>query len=150
GAMGDVFTDFSSRATDGIAYGASFEGDGVVDRYTLLFKTDLADSLKAAIKPARESEPNASARRVLNLVPTEAREVTVIGVENPVKTLDGIEAVIAARAGAAQSFLLRQFVIGAREAFLGIKEGDRADGAIGDEIANFSLTGDAKDRVWLI
>src|SRR5262249_20229175 len=56
GAMGDVFTDFSSRATDGIAYGASFEGDGVVDRYTLLFKPDLADSLKAAIKPARESE----------------------------------------------------------------------------------------------
>ena len=154
GAMGDVFTDFSSRATDGIAYGAGFEdgpnGLDVVDRYTLLFKPELADALKAAIKPAGQSEPNANMRRVLDLIPTEAKDVTLIGVENPVKALDGIEAVIASRAGAAQSFLLHQFIIGAREAFLGIKENDKVDGAIGDEIANFNLTGESKDRVWLI
>jgi len=101
GAMGDVFTDFSTRATEGIAYGASFEGDGVVDRYTLLFKPDLADALRAAVKPARLNEPNASPRRVLDLIPAEARDVTLIGVENPVKALDGIEAVIASRVGAA-------------------------------------------------
>ena len=150
GAMGDVFTDFSTRATEGIAYGASFEGDGVVDRYTLLFKPDLADALRAAVKPARRNEPNASARRVLDLIPAEARDVTLIGVENPVKALDGIEAVIASRVGAAQSFLLHQFIIGARDIFLGIKESDKTDGVIGDEIANFNLTGESKDRVWLI
>ncbi len=147
GAMGDVFTDFSSRATDGIAYGAGFEGDGVVNRYALLFKPELADSLKAAVKPA---QPNPEARRALDLIPTEAKDVTLIGVENPIKTLDGIEGVISSRAGAAQSFLLHQFVIGAREAFLGIKESDKADGAIGDEIAHFNFTGAAEDRVWLI
>jgi len=150
GAMGDVFTDFSSRATEGIAYGASFEGDGVVDRYTLLFKPDLADALRSAVKPARQNEPNADARRVLDLIPAEARDVTLIGVENPVKALDGIEAVIASRVGAAQSFLLHQFIIGARDIFLGIKESDKTDGVIGDEIANFNLTGESKDRVWLI
>jgi len=150
GAMGDVFTDFSSRVTEGIAYGASFEGDGVVDRYTLLFKPDLADALKAAIKPARQNEPNASARRVLDLIPAEARDVTLIGVENPIKALDGIEAVIASRVGAAQSFLLHQFIIGARDIFLGIKESDKTEGVIGDEIANFNLTGESRDRVWLI
>jgi len=150
GAMGDVFTDFSTRATEGIAYGASFEGDGVVDRYTLLFKPDLADALRAAVKPASQNEPGASPRRVLDLIPAEARDVTLIGVENPVKALDGVEAVIGSRVGAAQSFLLHQFIIGARDIFLGIKESDKTDGVIGDEIANFNLTGESKDRVWLI
>src|SRR5215468_2894794 len=69
GAMGEVFTDFSSRATDGIAYGVSFENGAVVDRYTLLFKPDLADALKAAVRPARQSEPNADGRRVLDMIP---------------------------------------------------------------------------------
>src|SRR5215813_9371535 len=142
GAMGDVFTDFSSRATDGIAYGAGFEDGSVVDRYALLLKPEMADALKAAVKPARQNEPNAAARRALDLIPTEAKDVTLIGVENPIKTLDGIEAVIASRAGAAQSFLLHQFIIGAREIFLGIKATDKADVAIGDEIANFTVTGD--------
>jgi hypothetical protein len=150
GAMGDVFTDFSSRATDGFAYGADFEGGGVVDRYALLVKPEMADALKAAVKPPRQSAPNAGERRALSLIPSEARDVTLISVENPVKALDGIEAIIASRAGAAQSFLLHQFLIGAREAFLGIKANDKTDGAIGDEIANFTVTGQSKDRVWLI
>jgi len=153
GAMGDVFTDFSSRATDGIAYGANFENGAVVDRYMLLFKPDLADALRAAVKPSGQSEPNASAQRVpqiMDMVPAEAKDVTLIGVENPIKALDGIEAAIAARVGAAQSFLLHRFIIGARDIFLGIKENDKTDGVIGDEIANFNFTGEAKDRVWLI
>lgn len=150
GAMGDVFTDFSSRATDGIAYGASFENGAVVDRYTLLFKPDLVDALKAAVKPAGPQRPDSGARRVLDLIPMEARDVTLIGVENPIKALDGIETVIASRVGAAQSFLLRQFIIHALDFFLGIRENEKADGVIGDEIANFNMTGEAKDRVWLI
>ncbi|MBO0725533.1 MAG: hypothetical protein J2P52_08035 [Blastocatellia bacterium] len=153
GAMGDVFTDFSSRATDGIAYGVSFENGDVVDRYTLLFKPDLADALKVAVKPSGQSEPSASVGRVpriMDMIPAGARDVTLIGVENPIKALDGIEAAISSRVGAAQSFLLRQFIIGALDFFLGIKENEKADGVIGDEIANFNTTGDAKDRVWLI
>jgi hypothetical protein len=150
GAMGDVFTDFSSRATDGIAYGSSFESEGVVDRYALLFKPDLADALKAAIKPGRQSVAGEGPRRILDLIPTEARDVTMIGVENPIKALDGLEAAISARVGAAQSFLLHQFIVGARDIFLGIKENDKTDGVIGDEIANFNMTGESKGRVWLI
>jgi hypothetical protein len=150
GAMGDVFTNFSSRATDGIAYGVSFENGAVVDRYTLLFKPDLADAIKAAVKPAKQSEPNSSAARVLDIIPAEARDVTLIGVENPIKALDGVEAAISARVGAAQSYLLHAFIVGALDFFLGIKEHEKAGGLIGDEIANFNMTGDAKDRVWLI
>jgi hypothetical protein len=150
GAMGDVFTNFSSRSTDGIAYGLSFENGAVVDRYTLLFKPDLADALKAAVKPAKQSEPNQSAPRVLDIIPAEARDVTLIGVENPIKALDGIEAAISARVGAAQSYLLHAFIVGALDFFLGIKENEKAGELIGDEIANFNMTGDAKDRVWLI
>jgi len=64
--------------------------------------------------------------------------------------LDGIEAAISARIGAAQSFLLHQFVIGAREAFLGLRANDKAEEAIGDEIANFNTTTEPEDRVWLV
>jgi hypothetical protein len=150
GAMGEVFTDFSARATDGIACSANFENGAVADRYMVIFKPDLADAVRAAVKPASQNEPNASARRVLDMIPAEVRDVTLIGVENPIKALDGIEAAIASRVGAAQSFLLRQFIIHALDFFLGIKENEKTEGAIGDEIANFNMTGDLKDRVWLI
>jgi hypothetical protein len=36
----DVLTDLASRSSDGMAYGASFEKGMVVDRYSLLFKTE--------------------------------------------------------------------------------------------------------------
>jgi hypothetical protein len=150
GLMGDIFTDFSSRATDGIAYGVSFENGAVVDRYTLLIKPDLADALKAAVKPAKQSETNSGAPRALQVIPAEARDVTLIGVESPIKALDGIEAAISARVGVGQSVLLHDFIIRAFDVFLGIKEDERENGLIGDEIANFNITGDAKDRVWLI
>jgi hypothetical protein len=153
GMMGDVFTNFSSRATDGIAYSASFENGAVVDRYMLLCKPDLADALRAAVKPAAPKRPNSDAQRVpeiMDVIPAEAKDVTLIGVENPIKALDGIEAAISARVGVGHSFMLHTFIIGALDFFLGIKESDKTDGAIGDEIANFNMTGEAKDRVWLI
>jgi hypothetical protein len=144
GAMGDVFTEFSTRATDGIAYGANFEDGVVVDRYALMLKPEVADALKTVVKP------NAKALRATDVIPAEAADVTLVGVENPMKTLDGIEAAISARIGAAQSFLLHQFVIGAREAFLGLRANDKAEEAIGDEIANFNTTAESEDRVWLV
>src|SRR5262247_700431 len=153
GMMGDVFTNFSSRATDGIAYGASFENGAVVDRYMLLCKPDLADALRAAVKPAGPQRLNSGGRRgaeIMDVIPAEARDVTLIDVENPIKALDGIEAAISARVGVEHSVVLHTFIIGALDVFLGIKENDKADGAIGDEIANFNMTGEAKDRVWLV
>jgi len=153
GMMGDVFTNFSSRATDGIAYGASFENGAVVDRYMLLCKPDLADALRAAVKPAGPRRPGSAGGRgaeIMDVIPAEARDVTLIDVANPLKALDGIEAAISARVGVGHSLVLHEFIIGALDFFLGIKENDKADGAIGDEIANFNMTGEGKDRVWLV
>src|SRR4030095_9261688 len=104
GMMGDVFSNFSARATDGIAYGASFENGAVVDRYMLLCKPDLADALRAAVKPAGAQRPNSGARpgaEIMDVIPAEARDVTLSGVENPRKALDGIEEAISARGGVA-------------------------------------------------
>ena len=152
GAVGQVFTEFSTRATDGIAYGASFEDGQVVDRYALLFKPELVDTLKSTVKP------NAKPARVFDVIPASASGVTLINVENPMKTLDGIEAAISARVDAGQSFLLHQFVLGARETFFGMKKGNKPEEAIGDEIASFDLPArrssleqpDEPDRIWLI
>lgn len=148
GAMGEVLTDFSARAANGIAYGASFEkgtaGLAVVDRYALLFNPDLVASLKPVVKV------NAGEPRALNFIPAAAESVTVINVENPTKALDGIEAAIAARVGAGQSFLLHQFLLGAREVFFGLQADQTAAAAIGDEIASFGFSNEYEDRVWLI
>ncbi|MEO6723915.1 MAG: hypothetical protein ABIP14_01310, partial [Blastocatellia bacterium] len=43
GAVGDVFTDFSAKTCDGIAYGTSFADGQVIDRYALLFKPELTE-----------------------------------------------------------------------------------------------------------
>lgn len=144
GAVGDVLTDLSTRVSDGLAFGTGFENGMVVDRYALLFKPDLVDRLKQAIKVS-QSEPSAPA-----MVPSSAREFTLIRVENPNRTLDKIEASVSARIGAGQSFLLHQFLIGAREAFLGVKSGESLEAAIGDELLSFSLSTEFEDRVWLI
>ncbi len=149
GAVGDVFTEFSKRTADGVAYGASFENGEVVDRYALLFKPDLVDSLKTTVKP------NGKEARAVAAIPGLARNVTLISVENPMKTLDGLEAAISGRVGVAQSFLLHQFLLGAREAFFGLQRGSKADEAIGDEIASFDLPSPSndetsRDRIWLV
>ncbi len=143
-SLQDVLSDLASRSSDGIAYGASIENGAVVDRYALLFKPDLVESLKPAIK-VNQGEPQS-----LNYIPSTVEDVTVFNVENPDKTLDGIEAAISARIGVGQGFLLHQFLIGARETFLGVKSGDGLQAAIGNEIANFDFTSTPEDRVWLI
>ena len=144
GILEDVLTDFASHTSDGIAYGESFENGVVVDRYNLLFKPDLVESLKPVIKV------NDGELQSLDYIPPTAKGVTVFNLVDPNKTLDSIEAAISARIGVGQSFLLHQFLIGARESFLGVKSGEMGRPSIGDEIASYDLTEESENRVWLI
>jgi hypothetical protein len=141
--LDEVLSDLASRTSDGIAYGASFENGEVVDRYGLLFKPELVEGLRSVIK-ANRSEPQSP-----NFMPSAVKDVTIFNVENPDKTLDGIEAAVSARLGVGRSFLLRQFMLGARGAFLGVKSGDSLQTAIGNEIASFSPAKDPQERIWL-
>jgi hypothetical protein len=142
--LDEVLSDLTSRTSDGIAYGASFEKGEVVDRYNILFKPDLVENLRSVVK-ANRNEPQAP-----NFIPSAVKDVTIFNVENPDKTLDGIEAAVSARLGVGRSFLLRQFMLGARGAFLGIKSGDSLQTAFGNEVASFSPAKEPQERVWLI
>jgi uncharacterized protein DUF3352 len=148
--LDEVLSELSSRTSDGIAYGASFEKGEVVDRYSILFKPELVEGLRSVIKVNR-NEPQS-----LNFIPAGVSDVTIFNVENPDKTLDGIEAAVSARIGVGHSFLLHQFLLGARGALLGvIPNGPRGpsvslQSAIGNEIASISLTREPQDRIWLI
>lgn len=144
GAVGDVFTDFSTRATDGVAYGVSFEGGGVVDRYVMLVKPDLLESLRAALKL------NQSAPQVLQLIPASVQEVTLLNVENPGQSFGRLETAISARVGVGQSFILRHFLSGMQEAFLGLRADELAARAIGDEVASLNFSDVVETRVWLL
>jgi len=135
----EVLSDFASRASDGLAYGASFENEHVIDRYALLFKPDLVESLKPVVKV------NQGASRAISYIPSSCEEVTLINVADPEKTLDKIEAAISARIGAGESFLLHQFLLGARRSFLS----DGIQSALGNEIASFTLPGKSPERIWL-
>jgi hypothetical protein len=142
--LDEVLTDLASRTSDGIAYGASLENGEVVDRYGLLFKPELVESLRPVIK-ANRSEPQSP-----NFIPSAVKDVTIFNVENPDKTLNGIEAAVSARLGVGRSFLLRQFMLGARGAFLGVRSGESLETAIGNEIASFSPAKEPQERIWLI
>lgn len=144
GIFQDVLSDLASRSSDGIAYGMSIEDGMAVDRYVMLFKPDLVEGLKPAIKVNR-SEPKS-----LDYIPSNIKYATVINVENPNKTLDGIEAVISSRIGVGQSFLLHQFLLGAREVLFGMKSGGNSGPVIGNEITSLNFTKDPDDRIWLI
>ncbi|MDX2041476.1 MAG: hypothetical protein SF097_09510 [Acidobacteriota bacterium] len=148
GAVGEVFTEFSNRTCDGLAYGASFEtganGLEIVDRYLTLFKPELTDKLKTVIKA------NSTEAAALGVIPAATREVTIYNVAQPSQTLEELEKAVSARVDVAQSFLLHQFVLGMREAAFGAKASDLTNSAIGDEIASFNLTKEAQNRVWLI
>jgi hypothetical protein len=144
GAVGDIFTDFSSKSTDGVAYGVSFENGAVVDRYAMLLKPDLTETLRATIKLNQQTP------RVLSLVPATAREVTLLNIENPGSAFGTLETAISARVGAAQSFILRHFLAGMQEAFLGLRADELAARALGNEVASLNFTDDVEKRIWLM
>ena len=144
GAVGDIFTDFSSKSTDGVAYGVSFENGAVVDRYALLLKPDLTESLRAALRV------NTQAPRVLALLPATVREVTLLNLENPGQAFGTLETAISGRVGAGQSFILRQFLSGMQEAFFGLRADELAARAIGEEVASLNFTDDVEGRIWLL
>jgi len=144
GFVEGLLAEISGRASDGVAYGASFEGGQVIDRYALLFKPEILNQLNAAV------EINEGAPRALKLVPAGAREVTVIHVQDPARALAGIEAAVSSQIGAAQSFALHRFLLGAREALFGLKPGDAAAPAIGDELVSYGDGPGPEDRVWLV
>lgn len=144
GAVGDIFTDFSSKSTDGAAYGVSFENGAVVDRYELLLKPDLTETLRAALKV------NLNAPRVLTLLPATVREVTLLNLENPGQAFGTLETAISGRVGAGQSFILRQFLSGMQEAFFGLRADELAARAIGEEVASLNFTDDVEGRIWLL
>lgn len=144
GAVGDIFTDFSSKSTDGVAYGVSFENGGVVDRYAMLLKPDLTETLRATIKV------NTQTPRVLTLIPATAREVTLLNIENPGAAFGTLETAISARVGVGQSFILRHFLSGMQEAFFGLRADELAARAIGNEVASLNFTEDVETRIWLM
>ncbi|MBI3423944.1 MAG: hypothetical protein HY011_13495 [Acidobacteria bacterium] len=144
GAVGDIFSDFSAKSADGIAYGVSFENGAVVDRYELLLKPDLTESLRAALKV------NTQPPRVLTLLPATVREVTLLNLENPGQAFGTLETAISARVGAGQSFILRQFLSGMQEAFFGLRANELAVRAIGEEVASLNFTDDVEGRIWLL
>lgn len=163
GLIEGLLADIAGRALDGVAYGASFEKGGLVDRYSILFKPEFADSLRATVQVPTEAGANAG--RVLGVVPAAAQEVTVIAVADFDLALTGIQNAVSSQIGAGQSFLLQKFVNSAREAFFGLKPGERASPAIGDALAIFSLPAaprqqrssggaggevESAERVWLI
>jgi hypothetical protein len=152
GLIEGLLADISGRALDGVAYNASFENGGVVDRYAVLFKPEVADALRAAVQVPE----GAGEARVLEVVPASAGEVTVISVEDLDLALMGLQSAVSSQIGAGQSFLLQRFVNSAREAFFGLKPGERASTAVGGELAGFSFVAgqgggaESAERVWLV
>jgi hypothetical protein len=148
GVAENLLSDLSGKTVDGIAYGATFEQGEIISRSALLFKPAIADKLKNSIRPGENSREGH--HKSLSIIPASATDVTIVDVQNPLKVFDELELAFSSQLGAGQSFILRQYLIGARAALFGLAPGDSASAGFGNEIVAVSLGEKAADRVLLI
>lgn len=139
----DVLSDLAEKASTGIAWGAGFEDGRMVDRYLLQMKPEIIESIRPHIKVTR------AASVALEVLPSGIDDLTVIRIEKPNQAIDEVERAISARIGVGQSFLLHQFLLGARQSLLGIEPDDAAYSALGDEVVSFRFADQTEDRVWM-
>lgn len=139
----DVLSDLAEKASTGIAWGAGFENGRMVDRYLLQLKPEIIESIRPRIKVSR------AASVALEVLPSGIDDLTVIRIEKPNQAIDEVERAISARIGVGQSFLLHQFLLGARQSLLGLEPDDAAYSALGDEVASFRFSDQTEDRVWM-
>ncbi len=140
----DVLSDLAARSSAGIAWGTGVEDGRVVDRYALLIKPDLVESVKPRIRTITTES------KALDMLPGNIDDLTLVRLERPNQAIDEIERAVSARIGVGQSFMLHQFLLGARQSLLGIDPKDAAYAAIGDEIASFRFTDQTEERLWMI
>lgn len=140
----DVLSDLAARSSAGIAWGTGVEDGRVVDRYALLIKPDLVESVKPRIRTITTES------KALAMLPGNIDDLTLVRLERPNQAIDEIERAVSARIGVGQSFILHQFLLGARQSLMGIDPKDAAYAAIGDEIASFRFADQTEERLWMI
>ncbi len=154
GAVGDIATELSTQVGDGIAIHEQYGSAGGLTRYSVMLKPDLVERLESAVKasPPRTLSPALAVLRpqLGGEGSVELEALTIYRVEYPFLTLGQVESALSARIGTASSFLLHQFLVGARESFLGIRDETLASAAIGDEIAEASYGSTGEERLWLV
>ncbi len=146
-----IMAEISAGTVEAMAYSASFEKGGVLDRYAIVCKPEVASSLQEAIRVPKNVAPEQS--EGMRLVPAAAQDVTLVNVADPGQALDGVERIVSGHLGAAQSFLFHKFFTSARKTFLGLEPGENPSLAIGAEAVRFSLktpAAAAEESVWLI
>lgn len=146
-----IMAEISEGTVEAMAYSASFEKGGVLDRYAIVCKPEVTSSLQEAIRVPKDVVPEQS--EGVKLVPATAQDVTLINIADPGQALDGVERIVSGHLGVAQSFLFHKFFTSARKTFLGLEPGENPSAAIGTEVVRFSLATDGSDteeRVWLI
>ncbi len=153
GLLENLAAEISKNAVEAMAYSTSFEGGNVADRYAILCQPQMAESLRSTIRVASDASLENSA--ALKLIPASAQEITLLHIDDPNRALDGIEKIISANIGVAESFLFHRFFVTARKTFLGLEPGETASNLIGNEVLRVSLATSAKEensnrRVWLI
>jgi hypothetical protein len=142
-ALQNLLTDFSSLVSNGVGYGLSFEGGHAVERYAWLSNPQIIEQLRGAIYTREKTI------ELMKFAPSSMEGLTVFRVEEPERAFGTLEAVISARLGAAQSFIFHRFVISAKEALFGLKEGESASAAIGKEMGSLSFGPARGETIWL-
>jgi hypothetical protein len=150
GVLGDVVTELSAKAGEGLSFREEYGPNGATTRYVVLLRPDLIDTLQAKIRPVVPRPENRTGLALSGLLPTELTDLTLYRVESPNQALGAIEAAISARIGVGQSFVLHQFLTAARESFPAIRVDSTANAAIGDEIIEAGFAGETGERLWLL
>jgi hypothetical protein len=146
-----IVSEISENTVEAMAYSASFASGGVLDRYAIVCKPEVTNSLQETIRIPQGVVPEQS--EGVRLVPATAQDVTLINVADPGQALDGVERIVSGHLGVAQSFMFHKFFTTARKTFLGLEPGENPSAAIGSEVVRFTLAtenSDTTERLWLI
>jgi hypothetical protein len=142
-SFADLIQNVSKETVAGLLYAAEFTPDGVTERFLTVLRPRVAESLMPAFQA-----PRSLGMGSLSLVPSDAREATLLNVDRigelPERALKQIAPNLDVVAGVA----LRQFVINFRKQY-GLESTESAGDAVGDELALVDF-GDGQPRAMLM
>jgi len=122
-------------AAQALAYSGSFEGGRFVDRTYALFAPRVDEAVAKSLKPIAGPAP------ILELIPNEASDVTLVRIDRPGESVDGILTAISGHVDAAVSATLTQIAIEARKSY-GVLPDQPVSPMLGNEIAFVRLAQD--------
>jgi hypothetical protein len=126
--VASVVASVSQGTLRAIGYAGGFDRGRFVDRYYFVTTPAVADALRAAVRPSH------APAELFALVPPEARDVSVVGIERPGETFETLLTTVSGRVDVGVAAALTQIAIEMRRSY-GVEPAEPVSPMLGDALA---------------